>query len=112
MRAYIKKLQSKSEETRKLIFVGVLILCMSFVSFIWIYNLGTRFGNGKVAVQTNEDIKPFQLFKNSLSDTFKNIGASVANSPSFTNNKEVTSQPVDQKSEKRIDLIPIEYTNQ
>ncbi|MFA6392564.1 MAG: hypothetical protein WCW54_00555 [Candidatus Paceibacterota bacterium] len=111
MRAYIKKLQSKSEETRKLIFVAVLILCMSFVSFIWIYNLGTRFGNGKVAEQTNKDIKPFQLFKNSLSDTFKNIGASVANSP-FTNKKEVTSQPVNTKLEKKIDLIPVEYPNQ
>lgn len=105
MRAYIKKLQSKSEETRKLIFVAVLILCMSFVSFIWIYNLGTRFGNKKVAEQTNEDIKPFQLFKNSLSDTFKNISASVANSPSIS--PSVSSSP-----QKKIDLIPIEYSNQ
>ena len=101
MRAYIKKLQSKSEETRKLIFVSVLILCMSFVSFIWIYNLGTRFGDGKVAEQTDEDIKPFQLFKNSLSDTFKNISASVANSPS------ISSSP-----DKKIDLIPVEVDNQ
>ncbi|MCX6753840.1 MAG: hypothetical protein NTV03_02170 [Candidatus Nomurabacteria bacterium] len=100
MRAYIKKLQSKSEDTRKLIFVGLLILCMSFVSFIWIYNLGTRFGNPEVVNQTNEDIKPFKLFSNSISDTYKNMSASVGK---FTTNKEEV---------KQIDLIPVETTNQ
>jgi hypothetical protein len=100
MRAYIKKLQSKSEDTRKLIFVGLLILCMSFVSFIWIYNLGTRFESPEVVNQTNEDIKPFKLFSNSISDTYKNMSASVGK---ITTNKE---------PEKQIDLIPVETTNQ
>lgn len=100
MRAYIKKLQSKSEDTRKLIFVGLLILCMSFVSFIWIYNLGTRFRSPDITTQTNEDIKPFKLFSNSISDTYKNMSASVGK---ITTNK---------APEKQIDLIPVETTNQ
>lgn len=93
MRKYIKKLQSKSEDTRKLIFVGSLIVCMSFVSFIWIYNLGNRFGNPQVKEQANADIKPFKLFSNSISDTYKNVSASVG------------------KISPEIDLIPVENTN-
>jgi len=100
MRAYIKKLQSKSEDTRKLIFIGSLILCMSFVSFIWLYSLGDRFGSEEVATQTNEDIKPFKLFGNSISDTYSNISASV---------EKITSKDT---TEKQIDLIPIETNNQ
>ena len=100
MRAYIKKLQSKSEDTRKLIFVCLLILSMSFVSFIWIYNLGTRFADPEVVTQANEDIKPFKLFSNSISDTYKNMSASIGKIT--TNKAEV----------KQIDLIPVETTNQ
>jgi len=108
MRQYIKKLQAKDEDTRKLIMVGSLILCMSFVSFIWIYNLGTRFGNPKVATQTNEDIKPFKLFSNSLSDTYKNISASVGKATVADEIKKETQV----KEENKVDLIPVEYNNQ
>lgn len=104
MRKYIKKLQSKSEDTRKLIFVGSLIVCMSFVSFIWIYNLGTRFGNPQVKEQANKDIKPFKLFTNSISDTYKNVSASVG---------KISSEVAPKiEPEKQIDLIPVESTNQ
>ena len=107
MRQYIKKLQSKSEDTRKLIMVGSLIACMAFVSFVWIYNLGTRFGDPEVATQADEDIKPFKLFSNSLSDTYKNISASVGKakiSDEVKNNTEI-------KEENKVDLIPVEYNN-
>ncbi len=105
MLTYIKKIQSKSEDTRKLIFVGSLILCMSFVSFVWIYNLGDRFSSPEVKVQSDEDIKPFKLFTNSISDTYKNISASVGSVSSKKNTEEVI-----RKDEKQIDLIPVEYT--
>jgi hypothetical protein len=109
MNSYIKKLQSKSEDTRKLIFVGSLIVCMSLVGVVWIYGLGTRFSSPKVAVQSDEDIKPFKLFTNSISDTFKNISASVGS----INNKKDTTGDVAPQTEKQIDLIPVEYsTNQ
>ena len=108
MKAYIKKIQSKDEDIRKFIFVVSLIFCMAIVGFIWIYNLGTRFGNPKVAEQTNEDIKPFKLFTNSISDTYKNVSASVGKaSNSIEGKKTETSTP-----DKKIDLIPVEYTNQ
>jgi hypothetical protein len=108
MRAYIKKLQSKKEETRKQIFAGAMISSMSIVAIIWVYSLGVRFGSPEIKVQANEDIKPFKLFTNSISDTYKNISASVGNSPSV----KVETSEVPQKDEKQIDLIPVEYTNQ
>ena len=107
MRAYVKKLQSKSEDTRKLIFVSSLIVCMSFVSFIWIYGLGVRFGDPEVKNQTNEDVKPFKLFGNSMSDAYKNVSASVGK---ISAKQDYIPQVEDK--EKQINLIPVEYSNQ
>lgn len=109
MRQYIKKLQSKREDTRKQIFAGAMIVSMSIVGLIWVYSLGVRFGNPKVAVQANEDIKPFKLFSNTLSSTFQNIGASVGSAPRASEVKK--EEPVVQDSQKQIDLIPVENTN-
>lgn len=108
MRQYIKKLQAKDESKRKQIFAGVMIVSMSVVGFIWIYSLGVRFGSPKVAVQADEDIKPFKLFSSTFSNTIKNIGASVGKAPSTSEipKEETVSQ------EKQIDLIPVDYSNQ
>ena len=105
MRAYIKKIQSKDEETRKLILVGSLIVCMSFVSFIWIYNLGTRFSSPSIKTQTSADIKPFKLFSNSISDTYNSVSASVGKISPL---KDTVTNEVNLKQEKQIDLIPVE----
>ena len=107
MRQYIKKLQSKDEDTRKVILATTMIVCMSFVVFVWVYNLGTRLGNPKVAVQANEDIKPFKLFSNSLSDTYKNMSASIGK---ITSKKEEVIPEV--KTEQQINLAPVENINQ
>ena len=80
MHPYIKKLQNKKEATRKQILTGVMIISMTFVVFIWIFNLDSRF-NSKVKSQAQNDIKPFQLFANSISSTYKNISASVGSIP-------------------------------
>lgn len=108
MRQYIKKLQGKEEYKRKQIFVGVMTVCMSFVVFVWMYGLGVRFGNPEIKTQTEEDIKPFKLFSNSLSDTFNNISASVGKAPSSDQAK----NDIKINEEKQIDLIPVEYSNQ
>lgn len=110
MRQYIKKLQAKEESKRKTIFTGLMIGSMSFVALVWAYSLGVRFGNPEVKVQADEDIKPFKLFSNSLSETFKDIGASVGKAPSSSDNeiKDIETKV----EEKQIDLIPVEYTNQ
>jgi len=80
MRAYIKKLQSKSEVVRKQVLVGSLIVCMSFVGLIWIGSLGYKFSKGNTA-RTQES---------------GNISSSVKKEESKT-------------AEKQIDLIPVEY---
>lgn len=100
MRAYIKKLQSKEEDTRKLILVGAMIVCMSVVVFIWILTFSTRLNSPRVKEQAQEDIKPFKLFSNSMKNTYNNMSASLG---------EITSN---KKPEKQIDLIPVENVNQ
>lgn len=100
MRAYIKKLQNKDEIVRKQIFAGLLVVSMTIVGFVWIYNLGNRFDK-EVKEQAREDIKPFKLFSNSISNTYKNISASVGNISVSKIKEEI-------EKEKQIDLIIIE----
>jgi hypothetical protein len=99
MRTYIKKLQTKSETSRKQILFVALIVSMFLVGSIWIYSLTNRFDD-KVQVKAKEDIKPFALFGDSISNTYKNITASVGNIslPSKT----------ETKPEKQIDLIVVD----
>jgi len=108
MRAYIKKLQSKEEPVRKQIFAGAMVVTMSLVGVVWVYGLGVRFGNPDVKTQASEDIKPFKLFSNSISDTYKNVSASVGKTPAA---KDIINEEVEQQSEKQIDLTPVEYDN-
>lgn len=99
MRTYISKLQKKSEESRKQILFVALVVSMFLVGSIWVYSLTNRFDN-KVQTKVKEDIKPFALFGDSISNTYKNITASVGN----------ISLPIKQevKTEKQIDLIVVD----
>jgi len=110
MREYIKKLQSKSESSRKQVLVGSLIVCMAFVGVIWINSLGDKFSSKDTATKVQEDIKPFALFGKTISDTVGNVTASVGSikSPAVEQaNPDLPTQP-DAKTEKVIDLIPVE----
>jgi len=107
MRTYIKKLQSKPEHIRKQIFFGSLVVCMAFVSFIWIGTLGNKF-NKETAIKTEEDIKPFALFGQSISDTYGSVKASVG-SISLPKDKEETKNETKNENGKMIELIPVEY---
>ncbi len=104
MRKYIKKLQSKPEETRKQIFVGSLIVSMSLVGFIWISGFTASF-NEKSSQKLQDDIKPFTLFGNKISETYNEISASVGN---IKLPKEQIKEETKINSEKVIDLIPVE----
>lgn len=105
MYTYIKKLQSKKEDTRKQILVVSLVACMSFVVFVWVYGLTDHLFTQDNATQASKDIKPFTLFANSISDTYQNISASVGK---ISSKKQADTAP-----DKQIDLIVVEpKTNQ
>jgi hypothetical protein len=105
MNEYIKKLQSKPEDVRKRILVGSLIGSMAFVALVWGYNLSDRFNGEKAPEQvatSESNIKPFELFTNSIGNTYKNITASVGN---IFSKKEVATG-----GDKQIDLIVVEHS--
>lgn len=107
MRTYIKKLQAKPEEVRKQILAGSLVVIMSFVCFIWVSSIGPKFSKEKTA-KISEDLKPFALFGQSITDTYTNVTASVGSIKTSLKNEE----PVIEEKleiEKQIDLIPVEY---
>lgn len=106
MNTYIKKLQSKGEAERKQILVASLVLSMAMVGSVWIYSLNDRFtstDSEKSVAEEESTVKPFKLFANSVSNTYKDITASVGNF-SFKKSNTVSEQ-------KQIDLIPVEYPN-
>lgn len=104
MREYIKKIQSKPEAIRKQIFVGSLIFFMSLVGIIWIGSFSYKFTNNN-SVSSEEAIKPFALFGETISETYKNVTASAGNIS--LSNKE--SELKEKTPDKVIELIPIEY---
>jgi len=105
MREYIKKLQSKTEETRKHILVWLLVACMSIVCLIWVVSLSYKFHKETTPVVENT-AKPFSLLSKTISDTYKNATASVGRI-SFSGKKVETQTP-----DKVIDLILVEKPNQ
>jgi hypothetical protein len=107
MRAYIKKLQSKPEDIRKQILIGLLVVCMSFVGLIWVSSLGYKF-NKESKIKVEEDIKPFALFSQTISDTYNNISASVGSIPLGKKQSEVKVEEKEE-NQKVINLIPVEY---
>ena len=106
MRAYIEKLQQKPEHIRKQILFGSMVVCMSFVALVWIGGLGSKFSK-KTSAQAQNEIKPFALFGRTISDTYNNISASVGSATSSIKKEQKVEEKV--KTEKQIDLIPVEY---
>lgn len=106
MRTYIRKLQGKPEHVRKQILFGSLVVCMLFVVSVWVGSLGYKFNKNNSA-KVQEDIKPFALFGQTISNTYNNISASVGSASSSVNKEKKIEEKV--KNEKQIDLIPIEY---
>jgi len=106
MRAYIKKLQSKEEIVRKQILVGSLVVSMAFVGVVWVYSLNDRFSNKELvdAGSETQQVKPFALFSNSVTNAYQNITASVGN---FT----LVKKEIEKEEAKQIDLIVVERPN-
>lgn len=103
MHPYIKKIRSKPEHVKKSILALALIVSMSLVSFIWIYNIQDRFSDDKkIAEKSREDVKPFTLLTNSISDTWENIGASVGNVSSIKNKLTETTIETSNQTDNQI----------
>ena len=102
MLKYIKRVQSKNEGDRKKVLIIWMSVSMVLVLSVWVCGFTDKFGPKTVA-KASEDIKPFKLFANSMSQTYQNISASVGNIPSLSNTKKT--------EEKVIDLIPVESKN-
>lgn len=97
MRAYIKKIQAKEEDARKRILVGTLIVSMFLVGSVWVYGLTDRFGKKEVAIADETSVKPFALFKDSISNLYQDVTASVGN---------ISFAP--KSEQKQVDLIVVD----
>ena len=100
MNSYIQKLKSKPEDSRKRILMASLVVSMTLVVSVWVYNLGDHF-KSNAPDQAMTDLKPFSMLASSVSDSYKNAGASAASA--------VTTNA---SGQKQIDLIPVEHPQQ
>lgn len=105
---YIKKIQTKSEDTRKRILFFSMVFSMFIVGLVWLYSLGVRF-DSEVKEQAREDVKPFKMFSQSISDTYKNVQASVGKINSTENDHKEKSVEENIEQENDLKLIPVEY---
>jgi len=80
---------------------------MSLVVTVWMYSLGDLFVKKTEAkASASNEIKPFALFANSISETYQNISASVGKISTKKSTK--TEESI---INKQIDLVPVEYVN-
>jgi hypothetical protein len=83
---------------------------MFFVCLIWVSSIGHRLGGGQVAAKTEDDIKPFALFGQSIKDTYSNVTASVGNISSSLKKADTPASTTPKAEEqKQINLTPVEY---
>ena len=105
MYEYIKKLQNKDEDSKKIALIGFMSISAIVVGLVWYASMQKRFIEVVVAKEKEKNqVSPFKMFQNSLSDTYNNVSASVGEikSGKFLEQKE--------KKEKQVDLIVVEPT--
>ena len=95
---HIKRIQSKPAHIREQYLWGYLIIIMVIIGAIWILSLNFRF-KSHTALETEQAIKPFQLFGNAVKNVYQDTTASVGN----INTKTETPKNED----KIIPLIPV-----
>ncbi|ETB63842.1 TPA: hypothetical protein DIC38_02110 [Candidatus Nomurabacteria bacterium] len=108
MYKYIQKVKEKNESARKRVLAKWMFVSVFVVVGAWALTVSSRFNNSIVAKNEVEDNspKPFVLFKDSISSTYKNVLASVGNIEDLKDIKrEIKGE------EKMIELIPVEYNN-
>lgn len=102
---YIKHLQSKPIEHKKQIIAVGMIMSSFVVIGAFYLNINNAFSQNTNQVSVNDDIGPFKLFKNSISNTYSNLTASVGNIKNITKTKE--QEPEKLEEGKMIELIPV-----
>jgi len=78
MKNYIKKIKNKPEHERKKFLILWMFVSMVIVVFIWVYSLGSRF-NGSTKEKVREDIQPFNMFKDTISETINSVSDNLKN---------------------------------
>lgn len=98
MQEYIRKLQSKDEDSRKIALIGFMALSIVVVGFVWYVSMQKRFT--KVVIKQEQDktqVSPFQMLKNSFSNTYQSVTASVGDikNGKFKNDKIIEEKMLD-----------------
>ncbi len=83
MNEFIKKLKAKPEAERERVAKSVSIVFTVLVGLVFIYSFGAKVAKDAEVKKEENTVKPFQLLKNSISETYDGITASVGNAKSL-----------------------------
>lgn len=108
MYKYIQNIKEKDESVRKKVVMKWMALSVLVVVFAWVMTISSRFNNDIVVMDESkeDEPKPLQMFKDSISVAYRSLSASAGNIPKF---KEIKNEI--NREEKMINLTPVEYTN-
>lgn len=86
----LHSLRKKSEHTRMMITIGVALVITLIVAVFWIWSISGRFAKSKETIK--DDVRPFAVFKDSVSDLFQDYKDTRAE---YKEDQEVTRQAVE-----------------
>ncbi|MFH1608846.1 MAG: hypothetical protein ABH951_02395 [Patescibacteria group bacterium] len=73
MRKTIHRLRQKPEEERRQILHIIIIIAAIFMILLWVFSLGKNVSTPETKIKMKEDLKPFSVLKDNLSDGYKSV---------------------------------------
>lgn len=102
MLKFIRKLQSRSEEDRKLIVMIALVVSMTIIIGIWLATFALHNSDKKNNIEKetikNKGQSPFLIMKESFTETFKNIGNSISGMDLSDAKKDLNKEELQKKN--------------
>lgn len=73
MKKIIHNLRQQSEDVRKHILHLVTLFFAIILFVIWVYTLGTGFGDKDIQAKVKDDLEPFSVLKDNFINGYKSI---------------------------------------
>ena len=107
MNEFIKKLKAKPEAERERVAKTASLVFTVLVGFVFLYSFGARISENTPKQENTNTVKPFQLLKNSISETYDGITASVGNAKSLNNARKANNDSIEEQR-----MIPLVVVDQ
>lgn len=81
---HIKKIRQQPEHIRRSILHVAIVILAVILFFLWIYSLGTGMGSDDAKAKAIQEVKPFSVLKDNITEQFNNISNPNSNTDTGT----------------------------